>query len=34
MAYLKILLKSLSGTTAQVHGAGDHSDPSHRTEDH
>jgi len=34
MACLKVLLKPLSGRTAQVHGTGDHSDPSHRTEDH
>lgn len=34
MAYFKILLKPLSGRIAQLRGTGEHSDPSHRTEDH
>jgi len=34
MSYFKVLLKPLSGRTAQAHGTGDHSDPSRRTEDH
>lgn len=34
MAYFKVLLKPLSRRTAHLHGTGDHSDPTHRPEDH